>query len=94
MAFKTPAQIAAEMVATAKFLTKGKIDPFDHRPVGDDRYYFPVRGDVTVNNGAQVAREIRKIAKPMVVQFAEEAIAHFAMPRATHDARDAFKKTF
>lgn len=94
MAFKNAEQIASEMIATMKFLTKGKIDPFDHRPVGDDRYYFVPRNDVTVNNGAQVARTIRKVVKPMVAQFADEAVAHFAMPRASHDERDAFKKTF
>lgn len=95
MAFKTPEQIATEMIASAQFLNKGKVDPFDHCPVVVPRFYFPVRADVNVNNGAKVAAAIKAICKnPAKVEAAMEAVAHFAMPRATHDERDAFKQTF
>ena len=95
MAFKTVDQIAAEMVASAQFLNKGKVDPFDHCPVVVPRFYFPVRSDVTIANGAKVAAAVKAICKnPAKVEAAMEAIAHFAMPRGSHDDRDGFKKSF
>ena len=95
MTFTTPKQISEQMVKAAVFLTKGKVDPFDHCPVVEPRFYFEPRNDVTVRNAAQVVAEIRNVCKnPAKVTAAVEAVAHFAMPRATHMERDAFKKTF